>query len=552
MAASFTRFRPGNASALWLLALVPIFILGQRHALWGADEPREAEIAREMYVSGDWVVPRLNGVPFLEKPPLAHWGAATVFHLAGGPSEEWCRVPAPFWGILITLACFWLGSMLFGARVGLLAAFVLATSQEFVIHTHTLLVDPPMAAGVAWSFALFWAGYASGRPRRRALCYLLAAAATGVAFLGKGPIGVVLPAAGLLVFLAWRKDLREIGHLLAPANVAVFAAITVPWLVMVRGRGGSAVFRTFFWDNMVMRFFSSSADHAAPPWDYAFGIFEVMVPWVVFMPPVIRALARRRGFESAERRRGWQYLVAILAGHLLLLSLASAKRPGYLLPLMPALAVMTAAWLGGALQRAEARWSEIWRAAGTVVLSVTALAAWGASAYLAVQARSGLAVSVVGLTTAIAVAVVLALSLRGEAPGRLPAFAAAMAVLTVVSLFSPSTYAAIDARRGYHTLTAAVTEVVVPGTTLYGYDMGERELGVVGFLRGAPTPQIASPRALRELLQDRGNVVLISAQSMARMRAQGEWPEIAEVAAEPRMRQRLFVLVRGAATRTPR
>ena len=552
MAPSSTRSRPGKESAWWLLALVPIFVLGQRHALWGADEPREAEIAREMYVSGDWVVPRLNGVPFLEKPPLTHWGAAAVFHVLGGSSEEWCRVPEPFWGFLMTLACFWLGSMLFGRRIGLAAAFVLATSQEFVLHTHTLLVDTPMAAGVAWAFALFWAGYNSERPRRRALCYLLSAAATGVAFLGKGPIGVVLPAAGVLVFLAWRKDLREASRLLAPANVAVFAALTLPWLVMVRGRGGSAVFRAFFWDNMVMRFFSSSADHAAPPWDYAFGIFEVMVPWVVFIPPVIYALARPGGFESPERHRGWQYLVSIVAGPLLLLSIASAKRPGYLLPLMPALAVTIAAWLGSALGRTEARWSQIWRAAGTVALSVTALAAWGASAYLAVEAHSGLAISLIGVATALAAAVILGLSFRREAQGRLPVLAAGMALLTVLSLFSPSTFAAIDGRRGYHTLTAAITKVVVPGVALYGYDMGERELGVVGFLRDAPTPQIASPQVLREVLRDRGNVVLISAESMARLRVQGEWPETAEVCAEPRMRRRPFVLVRGTAAQALR
>ena len=537
--------RARSASAWWLLALLPIFVVGQRHVLWGADEPREAEIARELYASGDWVVPRLNGVPFLEKPPLTHWAAATVFRILGEPSEEWCRLPAALWGILMSLACFWLGSMLFGRRVGLLAAFVLATSQEFVIHTHTLLVDPPMATGVAWAFALFWRGYTSPRPGQRRLFYALTAAATGVAFLGKGPIGVVLPAAGVLVFLAWRKEWRETWRLLAPQNLAVFAALTVPWLVMVRVRGGSAVFRTFFWDNMVMRFFSSSADHAAPPWDYAFGIFEVMVPWVVFVPPVIFALVRPGGFEPAERRRGWQYLVSIMAGPLLLLSMASAKRPGYLLPLMPAFAVSVAAWLDGALQEAEAAWVRVWRAAGTVALALAAVAAWGASGYLAVRASAGLAVSAVGMLAALAGTVALVLSLRREGQQRLPVLAAGLALLTFFSLFSPSTFAAIDARRGYHTLTAAVAGTAVPGTTLYGYDMGERELGVVGFMRREPTPQVASPRALAEVLCDRQNLVLVSVEAMKNMQAQGEWPETAEVVAAPEMAKRPYVLVRG-------
>ncbi len=535
------------ASAWWLLALLPVFLLGQRHVLWGADEPREAEITRELYASGDWVVPRLNGVPFLEKPPLAYWAAASVFYVLGRPSEEWCRAPAALWGILMTLACFQLGSMLFGRRVGLLAAFVLATSQEFVIQTHTLLVDLPMAAGVAWAFAFFWRGYTSGSPRRRALFYAVGAATSGVAFLGKGPIGVVVPAVGVLVFLAWRKEWREALRLLAPANLAVFAVLTVPWLAMVRWRGGSAVFRTFFWDNMVMRFFSGSADHTAPPWDYALGILLVMVPWAVFVPPVVCALARPGGVHEQDRRRSWQYLVSIMAGPLVLLSMASAKRSSYLLPLMPAFAVSVAAWLAGALQRTEARWSRVWRASGTVALAAAAVAAWGVSGFLAVQARSGLAVSAIGLAAALAGTGALVLSLRREAQDRSPALAAGLALLILLSLFSPSTFAAFDARRGYDTLNAAIGEVAVPGTTLVGFDMGERELGLVDFLRQEATPQVASPQGLREVLRQRGTVVLVSVEAMKRLQAQGEWPEGAEVVAAPRMRNRPYVLVRGKA-----
>lgn len=533
------------ASAWWLLALLPVFLLGQRHVLWGADEPREAEITRELYASGDWVVPRLNGVPFLEKPPLAHWAAATVFHVLGGLSEEWCRAPAALWGILISLACFWMGGMLFGRRVGVLAAFVLATSQEFVIQTHTLLVDPPMAAGVAWAFALFWRGYTSGSPRRRALFHVLGAAACGVAFLGKGPIGLVLPAVGVLVFLAWRKERRKALQLLAPANLVLFAVLTAPWLAMVRWRGGSAVFRTFFWDNMVMRFFSGSADHAAPPWDYAFGIFAVMVPWAVFVPPVIFALARPGGLETTESRRSWQYLVSIMGGPLVLLSMASAKRPGYLLPLMPAFAVSIAAWLDGALQEVEAGWMRVWRAVGTVALALAAVAAWGASGYLAMKAHAGLVVSGVGVMAALAGAVALGLSLRRERQQRLPVMVAGLALLTVFSLFSPSTFAALDARRGYDPLNAAIIEVAPPGTPLIGFDMGERELGLVDFLRQEATPQIASPQGLREVLRQRGTVVLVSVKAMTRLQAQNEWPETAEVVAAPRMRNRPYVLVRG-------
>jgi 4-amino-4-deoxy-L-arabinose transferase-like glycosyltransferase len=271
----------------------------------------------------------------------------------------------------------------------------------------------------------------------------------------------------------------------------------------------------------------------------------VMVPWVVFVPPVIFALARPGGLETTERRRGWQYLISIMAGPLLLLSMASAKRPGYLLPLMPAFAVSVAAWLDGALQEVEGGWMRVWRAGGTVTLALAAVAAWGASGYLAVKAHAGVAVSAVGVAAALAGVVALGLSLRREGQQRLPVMAAGLALLMVFSLFSPSTFAAIDARRGYHTLTAAVAEWAVPGTTLYGYDMGERELGVMGFMRQAPTPQVVSPQALREVFRDRQSLVLVSVEAMKKLQAQGDWPDTAEVVAAPEMPDRPYVVVRG-------
>jgi 4-amino-4-deoxy-L-arabinose transferase-like glycosyltransferase len=544
LTASSQAGRRRRAGAWSLLALIPLCLLGQRHGLWGADEPREAEIAREMYVSGDWVVPRLDGRPFLEKPPLTHWAAAAVFGVLGRPSAEWCRVPSALWGILGLVACFWLGSMLFGRRVGVLAAFVLATSQEWLLDTHTLLADAPLAAGVAWSLALFWYGYASDTKRRGGIAYLLAAVAAGVAFLAKGPIGLVLPAAGVLVFLAWRKELREAIPAFHPANVAVFAALAVPWLLLLRLRAGDTVFHTFFWDNTVLRFFSTSADHAALPWGYAVGVFGVMVPWALFIPPVAYALAMPGRFVDDRRKRSWQFLVSTIAGPLVLLSLASAKRPSYLLPLMPAFAIAIAAWLDGALQEREARWTRIWRVAGVWVFGAMALAIWGLSGYLALQQQRGLWWSLLGLAAAVVAIVALACWFRRREVQRVPVLAAWLALLTSLSLVSPSTFHATDARRGYDTLTAALDRVVVPGTRVYGYGMGERELGVVCFHLGELIPQIRGPEKLRAVLLDRGSIVVVSKTVMDQQRGDGTWPEAAEVVAEPTLRLRPFVLVR--------
>jgi 4-amino-4-deoxy-L-arabinose transferase-like glycosyltransferase len=546
MAVRSTGARERAISAAWLLALLPLFLLGQRHVLWGADEPREAEIAREIYASRDWVVPRLDGVPFLETPPLAYWGGALVFEALGGPSEWWCRLPSAFWALVGTASCAWLGSMLFGRRVGVLAAAVLATSQEWLLDAHTLLADTPLAAGVAATFALLWYGYRSPPGRRKSAGYLLAAAACGVAFLGKGPIGVALPATGALVFLAWRGEWREAVRMLAPANVAAFAVLTAPWLVLLRLEGGRSAIRTLFVENMLVRFFSASADHAAPLWDYAFSLLGVTLPWAVFLAPAIVALARPGALEDKRQRCGWQYLVSITAGPLLLLTLASAKRPVYLLPLMPGLAIATAAWLAGSLGRSGAPWARLWRAGGTLVFAGVALVAWGGSLAIAAETRAGLSAAVIGLAVTVAGVAGLVRSLAGGKAGRIPAYAAAFAFLTCLSLFSPAIFGALEGRRGYRSLTGALARFAVPGTTVYGYALGERELGVVCFQQRAAVPQIADPDRLRNVLARADALVVVPEEVAFDLHASGRWPALAEVVWRPAMRSRPVVVVRGA------
>lgn len=418
-------------SRLWLLALLPLLLLGQPHSLWGADEPREAEIAREMYASGDWVVPRLNGQPFLEKPPLAHWGAAMVYALAGGPSERWCRLPSAFWALLGALAAYWLAAMLAGRRAGLLAALVLATCWTWFEYAHLLLVDVPLAAGAAWALAFFWWGYSSGESwsRRKVVGYALSAAAAGVAFLAKGPIGVALPGIGALAFLLWRRQWREILRALAPWNLAAFALVAAPWLAALWVRGGRDFFKVVFWDNMVLRFVSGRADHAAPPWYYLGKVFEALAPWSLLGLPVVWTLAAPSAAAVPEARRRRQFLAAATLAPLALLSAASGKRTGYLLPVMPAMAAAIGAWLAGALGGREPRWAALWRAVAARVLPV-------------------------------------------------------LVVLVAAAMLLPPVWGRMDAERGHGALVEALRSEVPAGARLVGFGLGEREVALAAFHRG--------------------------------------------------------------------
>src|SRR5262245_25739746 len=120
--------RPVRDALLIIAAGAILLFTGLGRAdLFNPDEPREAEMAREMLVSGDHVVPRLNGEPFLEKPPLFYWLVVTAYRAAGGPSEAAARVVPAIAGLLCLLMTWILARRILGETTALLAALILLT-----------------------------------------------------------------------------------------------------------------------------------------------------------------------------------------------------------------------------------------------------------------------------------------------------------------------------------------------------------------------------------------------------------------------------------------
>ncbi|MEI6633916.1 MAG: glycosyltransferase family 39 protein [Chlamydiota bacterium] len=531
-----------TVSLLWAIpALAVLSFAGQRHGLWGSDEPREAEIAREMYASRDWVIPRLNGKPFLEKPPLAHLGAALVFQAAAGPTETWCRLSSAVWGLAGLLTTAWLGTMLLGPGAGLLAAFILATSVEWLYVTRLLLVDVPLAACVISSFAFFWAGYTRSGARKM-LGYLGCALAAGGAFMAKGTVGIAIPLSAIAVFLLLRREYGELVRI-AYSFAAGLAAAALPWVVMIAVRGGRGALRVFLWDNQVLRFFSPGADHAGPPWFYLAAIFEVLLPWALLLPPALIGLARARN-ETEKEKRGRQFLIAIGAVPFALLSIASGKRQLYLLPLMPGLAIAIARWAAGEWPGPRARWEYIWIRAGVVLFAVTAGGAWCAALGVAAAGRSAIGPGIAGAAAALGSAAIARRAFSREgAPGW---SMVALAAIAWSAALSPFVWDRIEASKGYAPLTAMLDANLRPGDTLYGYMPGEREQGVVGFHRQELLPVIDTPEALDTALRVSGRtVVLMREKVYEELREQGALPSSAAVAARCALPHRNQILLRG-------
>ena len=208
----------GTAWTLALLLAISLFGIGR--PLWSPDEPREAEIGREMLLSPG-VVPTLGGSTFIEKPPLYYWTVAGVFALTGKVSPATARSVSAVSAFLTLLLVFLWGRREFSAAVGAVAAIGLATSARFLISTHWVIIDPLL---MLFTTGALWAGWSlingAGRQATAVFCGTLA-----LALWTKGLIGPVLVGSGLAAYCVaeyrrapWRPRARALSCFIPPDN----------------------------------------------------------------------------------------------------------------------------------------------------------------------------------------------------------------------------------------------------------------------------------------------------------------------------------------------
>ncbi|HEX3746143.1 MAG TPA: glycosyltransferase family 39 protein [Bryobacteraceae bacterium] len=348
---------------LWLV-LPPACVLYFYHltavGLIGPDEPRYAAVSRTMAASGDWITPRLMGVPWFEKPALLYWMEAAFFRAGLGP-EMAPRLPVALLAVAFLAFFWWMLRREFGDRPAVFATAILGTSAAWIVASQIATTDLPLAAtySAAMLLALPWV-----RRREQSLLPWVAAL-LGLAVLAKGPVAVAL--ACPLLF-PWKRPFlpalgRNIRAFLRVRVILPFLAVTLPWYVLCTWKNGTAFLADFFWKHNVERFLSSTAvgNHGQPFWYFAPVLLALLLPWTPLVP-----LAFRRSLY-ADPGRLFLLIWAIL--WLVFFSKSANKLPSYILPMIPA----ACALLGIAL--AEVRTAAPWLAACALLLIAFPIAA---------------------------------------------------------------------------------------------------------------------------------------------------------------------------------
>jgi len=313
----------------------------------------QAQIARNMLSSGDWVTARLDGVAYLEKAPLIYWAMAISFRIFG--VHDWAaRIPIALSAIALAWLTAAFGMWAFGKRAGLYAGLCVGTCFGLFLFTRILIPDVMLTASIALSMWAFLRALDPEEPNPR-FWSLVLAASLGVSLLFKSLIGVVFPVGGGLIYLAIARQLflRETWRRLHPFSGALIAlVIAAPWHVLATLRNppyfdftlhsAPGEYHGFLWfffmNEQVLRFLNLRypRDYDTVPRLYFWLLHLVwLFPWSVYFPAVAKLNFRPR--DRASRTR---LLALCWTGFLLVFFTFSTTQEYYSMPCYPALALL--------------------------------------------------------------------------------------------------------------------------------------------------------------------------------------------------------------------
>ena len=414
--------------------------------LLGADEPRYAQVAREMLERSDWVTPTLQGKPWLEKPVLYYWQAMLSFRL-GGVTDQAARLPAAFDAALL-IAAIYLFLRRFRPGSELDGALITASCAGVVGFAHAAATDMPLAAAFAITLLAWYAWYESRRQVYLAAFYIFLALGT----LAKGPVAPALSAVIILLFVAVKRDWRAIPRTLWIPGIALYLAVMLPWYIAVQLRNPE-FFRVFILEHNLARFSQDVYHHRQPFWFYLPVFLLALMPWTLVL---IIALAERvrliwsegkQAFSSPED--SWPlFLLLWMLAPILFFSASQSKLPGYILPAVPAAALLVGEYL--AERRDEGKkFSPLFAVAHGILCGLLIFAAraasvamnhrllWGTGTYIA-------AIIAAGFALGISAALISRAGLRLFRPATM--FAVVVSVAAVIRFAAPVIDATQSAR----------------------------------------------------------------------------------------------------------
>jgi 4-amino-4-deoxy-L-arabinose transferase-like glycosyltransferase len=321
----------------------------------------------------DWVTPTLQGKPWLEKPALYYWEAMLSFRIAG--VSDWAaRLPGAFDAVVLTAAIyFFLRRFRPGSEFD--GALITASCAAVVGFAHAASTDMPLTACFAIALVAWYAWYESRSKIYLAAFYFL----LGLGTLAKGPVAPALAAVIIFLFAAAKRDWPAILRSFWIPGVGLYLAVALPWYVAVQLRNPE-FFRVFILEHNLARFSTGVYHHPQPFWFYLPVFLLAMMPWTLMLILAVVERIRllwsegREAFSSTED--SWAlFLLLWMIVPIVFFSASQSKLPGYILPAVPAGALLVADYLAGRRVDEVRRLSPLFAAAHAILCGLLIFAA---------------------------------------------------------------------------------------------------------------------------------------------------------------------------------
>lgn len=335
----------------------PIFIIGIAFPLFfyklgavgflGPDEPRYAQVAREMFEHSNFITPTLLGETWFEKPALLYWFMIVCYQLFD-PSEFAARLPNAIFATVNSLIIYYIAKKAGSSIYGLFSGLVLASSLLYFGLARAASFDMPLTFSFTLAIATFYLADTAENKRQQFFYLMAFYAALGISVLAKGLVGFVLISAIIGIYIILTGQLTSLLKFRPFLGLAVFLLVASIWYLPVILKHGQSFIDVFFIQHHFQRFTSNKYRHPGPIYFFILIILAGVFPWTIFLLKGLGRLIKLRpsgfGWFNFEHKQDRLLLLALLwlAIPLTFFSLSSSKLPGYILPVFPALALLIA------------------------------------------------------------------------------------------------------------------------------------------------------------------------------------------------------------------
>ncbi|HEV2494486.1 MAG TPA: glycosyltransferase family 39 protein [Terriglobia bacterium] len=300
------------------------------------DEGRNAEVAREMLLTRDWITPHFDTLTYLDKPAMFFWLVAGSFRLCG--VSEWAaRLPSALAALGTTFLVWLLARRMFDERTGLRAGIVWAATPLVIAYARTVIFDMTLTFLVTAALVCFWFAEASGFSEPWLDVGMFSA--MGLATFEKGPVGFIIPLLSIGAYEVARRRLRDLGRLRWGIGLAVFFLTAAPWYVVISIRHPDYLHYAV-WQETLLRYATAKSRRAGSLFYYAPVFFAGFMPWSFFL--LFAAWNRLRKWRALrdDVHRAALFLLASALAPFIFFSLGRSKLPGYVLPAMVPLSIL--------------------------------------------------------------------------------------------------------------------------------------------------------------------------------------------------------------------